>query len=134
MGPELGMFTDSYQMYGHLESEMWRALRLVVDTGLHSKGWTEEQAVKYMLDNSARSKTYVANEVKWYIAEPGAALAYKIGQLKIRELRTKAERALGSKFDVRDFHAQVLMTGSLPLAVLEAKIERWISARLQPDD
>lgn len=128
LGPELGLFTDPYQMYGHLESELWRALRLVVDTGLHSKGWTEDEAVKYMLDNSARSKAYVANEVKWYVAEPGAALAYKIGQLKIRELRTRAERTLGSKFDVREFHAQVLMAGSLPLAVLETKIERWLAA------
>jgi uncharacterized protein (DUF885 family) len=115
-------------MYGHLESELWRALRLVVDTGLHAGGWTEAQAVEYMLANSARSKAYAAGEVKWYIAEPGAALAYKIGQLKIRELRTKAERALGSKFDVREFHAEVLTTGSLPLAVLETKIERWIAA------
>ncbi len=127
LGPELGLFTDAHQMYGHLESELWRALRLVVDTGLHARGWTEEQAVEYMLANSARSKAYAAGEVKWYIAGPGAALAYKIGQLKIRELRTRAERALGSKFDVREFHAQVLMTGSLPLAVLEAKVERWIA-------
>ncbi|HKQ52199.1 MAG TPA: DUF885 domain-containing protein [Pyrinomonadaceae bacterium] len=127
LGPELGMFTDAYQLYGHLESELWRALRLVVDTGLHAKGWTQQRAVRYMLDNSARSRAYVAGEVKWYVADPGAALAYKIGQLKIRELRTKAERALGAKFDLREFHAQVLTTGSLPLAVLETKIESWIA-------
>lgn len=126
LGRELGMYTDPYQMYGHLESELWRAMRLVVDTGLHSKGWDENRAVQYMLENSARSKSYVANEVKWYIAEPAAALAYKIGQMKIRQLRTKAEQELGPKFDVRNFHSQVLMTGSMPLAVLETKIDRWI--------
>jgi uncharacterized protein (DUF885 family) len=126
LGKELGMYQDPYQMYGHLESELWRAMRLVVDTGLHAKGWEEQQAVEYMLNNSARSKSYVANEVKWYIAEPAAALAYKIGQMKIRELRTKAEHELGTHFDVRNFHTQVLVTGSLPLAVLESKINRWI--------
>jgi uncharacterized protein (DUF885 family) len=128
LGPEIGMFTDPYQMYGHLGDEMLRAMRLVVDTGLHSKGWTRDQAIQYMLDNSAISRTDATAEVERYIAMPGQALAYKVGQLTIRRLRTKAEAELGAKFDVRAFHEQVLMTGALPMAVLEAKIDRWIAA------
>jgi uncharacterized protein (DUF885 family) len=126
LGPELGMFTDPYQAFGSLDDEMFRAVRLVVDTGLHAKGWSRERAVDYMLANTAQSRTEAESEINRYIANPGQALAYKIGQLKIRELRTRAEQALGPKFDVRDFHAQVLMTGALPLAILEAKIDRWI--------
>ncbi len=129
LGEELGMFKDPYQMQGHLDDEMLRAMRLVVDTGLHAKGWNREQAIKYMLDNSAMGKTDATSEVERYIAIPGQALAYKIGQLKIRELRTRAETALGSKFDIRGFHEQVLGTGALPLAVLETKINDWIAAR-----
>jgi len=128
LGPEIGMFTDPYQMYGHLGDEMLRAMRLVVDTGLHSKGWTRDQAIQFMLDNSAISRTDATIEVERYIAMPGQALAYKVGQLTIRRLRTKAEAELGAKFDVRAFHEQVLMTGALPMAVLEAKIDRWIAA------
>ncbi|MCA3255031.1 MAG: DUF885 domain-containing protein, partial [Alphaproteobacteria bacterium] len=129
LGPELGMFTDPYQMYGHLGDEMLRAMRLVVDTGLHAKGWTRDQAIQYMLDNSAISRTDATAEVERYIAMPGQALAYKVGQLTIRRLRTKAETELGAKFDVRAFHEQVLMTGALPMEVLEAKIDRWIAAQ-----
>lgn len=123
------MFTDPYQMYGHLGDEMLRAMRLVVDTGLHAKGWTRDQAIQYMLDNSAISRTDATAEVERYIAMPGQALAYKVGQLTIRRLRTKAETELGAKFDVRAFHEQVLMTGALPMEVLEAKIDRWIAAQ-----
>jgi uncharacterized protein (DUF885 family) len=129
LGPELGMFTDPYQAFGSLDDEMFRAVRLVVDTGLHAKGWSRERAVDYMLANTAQSRTEAESEINRYIANPGQALAYKIGQLKIRELRTRAEQALGPKFDVRDFHAQVLMTGALPLAILEAKIDRWIAEK-----
>lgn len=129
LGPELGMFTDPYQKYGHLNDEILRAMRLVVDTGLHAKGWSRDQAINYMLTNSAMGKTDATAEVERYIAMPGQALAYKVGQLTIRRLRTRAEAALGPKFDVRDFHAQVLMSGALPMSVLEAKIDRWIAAR-----
>ncbi len=130
LGPELGMFADPYQRFGHYDDEIFRAIRLVVDTGLHSKGWSRQQAVDYMLANSAISRTDAESEINRYIANPGQALAYKVGQMKIRELRTRAEKALGAKFDVRQFHEQVLMTGSLPLAVLEAKIDKWIAEKL----
>ncbi|MGQ0558782.1 MAG: DUF885 domain-containing protein [Sphingosinicella sp.] len=126
---ELGMETDPYQRFGGLDDEMLRAMRLVVDTGIHAKGWTREQAIRYMLDNSGMSETEATTEVERYIAIPGQALASKVGQLKILELRARAERALGSRFDLKDFHAQVLMTGSLPLTVLERKIDEWIAAR-----
>jgi uncharacterized protein (DUF885 family) len=129
LGPELGMFTDPYQMYGHLNDEILRAMRLVVDTGLHAKGWSRDKAIAYMLDNSAMGRTDATAEVERYIAIPSQATAYKIGQLTIRRLRTRAERALGPKFDVRDFHAQVLMSGALPMAVLEKKIDDWIAAK-----
>jgi uncharacterized protein (DUF885 family) len=123
---ELGMQTDPYQRYGGLDDEMLRAMRLVVDTGLHAKGWTRDQAIKYMLDNSAMGRTDATAEVERYIAIPGQALAYKLGQLKILELRARAEKALGDRFDIRQFHEQVLMTGALPLTVLESKIDAWI--------
>jgi uncharacterized protein (DUF885 family) len=108
---------------------MLRAMRLVVDTGIHAKGWTREQGIQYMLANSGLGETQITNEVERYIANPAQALSYKIGALKILELRERAERALGSRFDLRDFHAQVLMTGALPLTVLERKIDDWIAAR-----
>ena len=126
LGYELGFYTDPYQNYGHLDDEILRAMRLVVDTGIHSQGWTRDQAIKYMLDNSAMGKTDATSEVERYIAIPSQALAYKVGQLTIRRLRTKAEAALGPKFDIRDFHAQVLMSGALPMEVLERKIDDWI--------
>ncbi len=129
LGTELGMFTDPYQKYGTLNDEILRAMRLVVDTGLHAKGWSREQAIAYMLDNSAMGKTDATAEVERYIAIPSQALAYKIGQLTIRRLRTKAEAVLGPKFDVRAFHAQVLMSGALPMAVLEKKIDDWIASQ-----
>jgi len=129
LGEELGMFGDPYQKQGNLDDEMLRAMRLVVDTGLHSKGWSRDQAIQYMMDNSAMSKTDATSEVERYIAIPGQALAYKVGGLKIRELRTRAEKALGPKFDIKAFHAQVLEDGALPLAVLEAKIDRWIASQ-----
>jgi len=129
LGDELGMFTDPYQKYGTLNDEILRAMRLVVDTGLHAKGWSRDQSIAYMLDNSAMGKTDATAEVERYIAIPSQALAYKIGQLTIRRLRTRAETALGPKFDVRAFHAQVLMTGALPIAVLEKKIDDWIASQ-----
>ena len=129
LGYELGFYTDPYQNYGHLNDEILRAMRLVVDTGIHAQGWSRDKAIAYMLDNSAMGKTDATAEVERYIAIPSQALAYKVGQLTIRRLRTKAEAALGPKFDVRDFHSQVLMSGALPMAVLEKKIDDWIVAK-----
>ncbi len=126
LGRELGMFKDPYQMFGHLNDEQLRALRLVVDTGLHAKGWSRDRAIKYMMDNSALSRTETTQEVDRYIVNPGQALGYKIGQLTIRRLREEAQRAMGTRFDVRDFHAQVLNSGALPMEILEAKIKRWM--------
>ncbi len=131
LGHELGMYKDPYQQFGNLNDEQLRALRLVVDTGLHAKGWSRARAIKFMLDNSALSVTETTQEVDRYIADPGQALGYKIGQLTIKRLRKEAEEALGDRFDVRAFHAQVLDTGALPLEVLEAKIKRWIAAQTQ---
>ncbi len=128
LGYELGFYTDPYQNYGHLNDEILRAMRLVVDTGIHNDGWDRDRAIAYMLDNSAMSKTDATAEVERYIAIPSQALAYKVGQLTIRRLRTKAEAELGPKFDVRAFHAQVLMSGALPMEVLETKIDDWIAA------
>ena len=126
---ELGMETDPYQRFGGLNDEMLRAMRLVVDSGIHAKGWTRDQAIEYMLANSGMSRTEVVAEVERYIAIPGQALAYKVGQLTILRLRAEAEQALGARFDLKDFHAQVLMTGSLPMPVLEQKIRDWIASR-----
>jgi len=129
LGKELGLFTDPYQWFGRLNDEMLRAMRLVVDTGLHDKGWSREQAIKYMLDNSTLAESDVVSEVERYIAWPGQALGYKVGDLRIQGLRRKAQAQLGDKFDVRDFHREVLSDGAVPLEVLEAKIDRWIAAR-----
>ncbi|QDH69495.1 DUF885 domain-containing protein [Marilutibacter alkalisoli] len=129
LGKDLGVYTDPYNYFGYLQNELWRAIRLVVDTGLHSKDWTREQVIAYMLENSAESETQATAEAERYMAIPGQALAYKIGELKIQELRARAEKALGDDFDIREFHAEVLKDGSVPLGVLEAKIERWIAGR-----
>ncbi len=128
LGKELGMFTDPYQYYGRLDDEMLRAMRLVVDTGLHSKGWSRQQAIDYMTANSSQGDTDVVNEVDRYVAMPGQALAYKVGDIRIQQARKRAEKALGKDFDIRGFHEQVLMSGALPLEVLDAKIDRWIAA------
>jgi len=128
-GKALGLYTDPYQYFGRLQWELWRAIRLVVDTGLHSKGWSREQVISYMLENSASSEVNAVAEAERYIAWPAQALAYKIGELKILELRARAEQALGAAFDVREFHAEVLRDGAVPLDVLEAKIERWIAVK-----
>jgi len=129
LGKELGLYTDPMQYFGSLYFDIWRANRLVVDTGMHALGWTREDAIEWMSSNSPITEVDVIAEVERYIAIPSQALAYKIGQLKIRELRTRAEEALGDNFDVREFHDQVLTTGALPLFVLEAKIDRWIASQ-----
>ena len=126
--PDLGMETDPYQRFGGLSDEMLRAMRLVVDTGLHAKGWTRDQAIAYMLSHSNIGKTDATAEVERYIAIPGQALAYKIGALTILKLQAKAKAELGAKFDPRAFHAQILDSGALPMGVLEAKIDSWIKA------
>ena len=125
----MGRYTDPYQRFGHLDDEMLRAMRLVVDTGLHSKGWTRDQAIQYMLDNSSMGKTDATAEVERYIAIPSQALAYKIGALTIQRLKKEAQDALGDKFDPREFHDQVLNTGALPMTVLETKIRDWIKSQ-----
>jgi len=128
LGKDLGVYTDPYSYFGYLQNELWRAIRLVVDTGLHSKGWTRQQVIDYMLENSAESETQATAEAERYMAIPGQALAYKMGELKIQEMRDKAEAALGDGFDVREFHVEVLKDGSVPLDVLEGKINRWIES------
>ncbi|HMD81787.1 MAG TPA: DUF885 domain-containing protein, partial [Anaerolineales bacterium] len=129
LGKELGVYTDPYSYFGALNSELWRAIRLVVDTGLHAKKWTREDVLNYMYENSAVKEARAVSEAERYIAAPGQALGYKIGQLKIRELRDRAEKKLGDKFDVREFHNKVLLTGAVPLDVLEQTIDRWIAQK-----
>jgi uncharacterized protein (DUF885 family) len=131
IGKELGLFKDPYQYYGRLNDEMLRAMRLVVDTGLHARGWTREQAIAYMLEHSTMGQNDAVAEVERYIVLPGQALGYKIGQLRITALRAKAQQALGSRFDVREFHTEVLRDGPVPMDVLELKIDRFIAARRQ---
>lgn len=128
LGKELGAYTDPYQYFGKLNAELWRAIRLVVDTGLHHYGWTREDVLEYMYANSAVAEARAVSEAERFMAIPSQALAYKIGELKIQELRDRAEAALGEDFNIREFHAQVLDSGELPLGVLEARIERWIES------
>jgi uncharacterized protein (DUF885 family) len=127
LGPELGMFVDPWQRFGHLDMEMLRAVRLVVDTGLHAKQWSRQRAIDYMLANTSMAPRDVAVEIDRYISYPGQACAYKAGELKLQELRRRAQARLGGRFDVRDFHAAVLDTGALPLDVLEKKVDRWLA-------
>jgi uncharacterized protein (DUF885 family) len=126
LGLEMGFYTDPYSNFGRLSYEMWRACRLVVDTGMHALGWTRQQAIDFMLANTSSTLLNIENEVDRYIAWPGQALAYKIGELKIRELRARAEKELGTKFNLREFHDVILLGGSLPLNVLESRVEEWI--------
>src|SRR5262249_33645027 len=126
LGKELGLYDDPYQYFGMLSMEMHRAIRLVVDAGLHAKGWTRERAIQYSLDHEAESEASIVAEVERYMAWPGQALSYKVGQLKIRELRARAEKTLGQRFDIREFHARVLESGCLPLKLLEQKVDRWM--------
>jgi prolyl oligopeptidase len=129
LGIEMGMYADPYDDFGRLLYEMWRACRLVVDPGMHAMGWSRERAVKYMLENTALSDVNINTEVDRYISWPGQACAYKIGELKIRELRTRAEQTLGRRFDLRQFHDVVLGAGAVPLNVLEKRVDAWIKTQ-----
>ncbi len=132
LGFDMGLYDDPYDHFGQLTYEMWRAVRLVVDTGMHSMGWSRAQAISYFKDNAAKTEQDITNEIDRYIGTPGQALAYKIGQLKISELRAKATRELGPKFDLRAFNDAVLETGSVPLDALERHINAWIGAQRKP--
>ena len=129
LGHDMGLYQDPYERFGQLTYEMWRAVRLVIDTGIHSKGWSREQAIAYFKDNAAKTELDIVNEVDRYIGMPGQALAYKIGEMTISALRERAQRELGPRFDLRDFNDAVLATGSVPLAALQARIAEWIAER-----
>ena len=129
LGRELGLYQDPYNYYGYLQNALLRSIRLVVDTGLHSQGWTRAQAIDYMLQNSAVTREDAEAEVDRYLAIPGQALAYKVGEMKISQLREQAQRELGPRFDVRAFHTEVLKDGSVPLEILQDKVQRWIATQ-----
>lgn len=131
LGYELGLYKDPYSRFGALTYEMWRAVRLVVDTGMHYRGWTRQQAIDFFKDNAAKTELDIVNEIDRYIAWPGQALAYKVGQLKMRSLREKAEQALGDDFDIRAFHDELLGAGALPLEVLETRMDRWLAQQMR---
>ena len=126
LGEDLGLYQDSYSKFGALTYEMWRAIRLVVDTGIHYKGWTRQQAIDFFKDNAAKTELDIINEIDRYIGMPGQALAYKVGQLKILSLRRNAEAALGDQFDIRAFHDHLLGAGALPLDLLEQRMDAWL--------
>jgi uncharacterized protein (DUF885 family) len=129
LGKELGLYGDPYSQVGSLSLEIWRAARLVVDTGIHAKGWSREQSIDYLLANTALGATDATAEVERYIAIPGQALTYKLGELKIKELKARAQKELGGRFNVREFHRAVLDSGALPLDALDHKVGRWIATR-----
>ena len=130
LGKEIGVYTDPYQYFGGLNAELWRSIRLVVDTGIHAKGWSRQQVLDYMYENSAVAEARAVSEAERFMAIPGQALAYKVGQLRIRAIRDDAEARLGDKFDVKAFHTEVLRDGAMPLSMLGSKINRWIEAQL----
>jgi uncharacterized protein (DUF885 family) len=129
LGKEVGFYQDPYSDYGRLEADNWRAIRLVIDTGVHSQHWTRQQMVDFFHDHSGMDETTIQTETDRYIAWPGQALAYKIGQLKLLELRDRAKKALGGKFDLRAFHDELLDSGALPLDVLSDRIDAWIASQ-----
>ena len=131
LGYELGLYKDPYSHFGALTYDMWRAVRLVVDTGMHYKGWTRQQAIDFFMDNAAKTETDIVNEIDRYISWPGQALAYKIGQLKMLELRRKCEGALGDDFDIKAFHDEMLGAGALPMEILETRMNRWLADQLR---
>ena len=133
LGLDTGFYEDPYSNFGRLSYEMWRACRLVVDTGIHAKGWSKQQAMDYMAENTVLSLHNIEAEVNRYIAGPGQALAYKMGELKMQELRKRATAALGADFDLRRFHDALLENGAVPLSVLEENIDAWIAAERAPE-
>jgi prolyl oligopeptidase len=131
LGYDLGLYKDPYSEFGALTYEMWRAIRLVVDTGIHYKGWTRQQAIDFFKDNAAKTELDIINEIDRYISMPGQALAYKFGQLKIKSLRQNAEIALGERFDIRAFHDELLGGGALPLDILQQRMDKWLETQRQ---
>jgi uncharacterized protein (DUF885 family) len=129
LGYDMGLYKDPYDRFGQLTYDMWRAVRLVVDTGMHAKHWTRQQAIDYFKDNAAKTELDIVNEIDRYIAWPGQALAYKMGQLKMLELRKKAEQTLGPKFDIREFNDVLLGSGAVPLDTLEQIVDAWIATK-----
>jgi uncharacterized protein (DUF885 family) len=129
LGEELGLFQDPYSKFGQLTFDAWRSCRLVVDTGMHAMGWSRDRAIQFFRDNTSMSDVGIAVEVDRYIVWPGQALAYKIGQLKIREMRSTAESRLGDRFEIRAFHDLVLGEGALPLDLLQSRVLRWVEQR-----
>ena len=130
LGKEIGVYTDPYQYFGNLNWELWRSIRLVVDTGIHAKGWTRQEVLDYMYANAPVAPARAISEAERFMAIPGQALAYKIGQLRIQAIRDSAEERLGDAFDVVAFHREVLMDGPMPLSMLEAKLDRWVDSQL----
>ncbi|MEL7219040.1 MAG: DUF885 domain-containing protein, partial [Pseudomonadota bacterium] len=128
LAKEMGAYEDPYSDFGRLTNEIWRAIRLVVDTGIHSKGWSEQEAITYFLENSPMPETTVRSEVRRYFVLPGQATSYKIGMIRIQELRAEAEKALGDKFDIRGFHDTVLGGGAVPLSILEQRVDQWVAS------
>jgi uncharacterized protein (DUF885 family) len=131
---EMGGYEDPYSNFGRLTGEMWRAIRLVVDTGIHAKQWTEEQAVDYFLQNSPIPESAVRSEVQRYFANPGQATAYKIGMMNIQQARARAEERMGSEFDIRGFHDVILGAGGVPMPMMQERVDRWIEESLSAED